>query len=90
MRYEFTSVPTGERAQQLNIAASVPGLITLHAPQPQYGNFAPRFGFAWAPGNGDWSVRGGFGLTAQGRIIDPSLLHLLPKMLRLMRRRCRS
>lgn len=62
IRYEFTSVPTGERAQQLNIAASVPGLITFHAPQPQYGNLAPRFGFAWAPGNGDWSIRGGFGM----------------------------
>jgi hypothetical protein len=62
IRYEFTSVPTGERAQQLNIAASVPGLITFHAPQPQYGNFAPRLGFAWAPGDGDWSVRGGFGM----------------------------
>ena len=62
LRYEFTSVPTGERAQQLNTAASVPGLITFHAPQPQYGNFAPRLGFAWAPGNGDWSIRGGFGM----------------------------
>jgi hypothetical protein len=62
IRYEFTSVPTGERAQQLNSAASVPGLINFHAPQPQYGNFAPRLGFAWAPGNGDWSIRGGFGM----------------------------
>ncbi len=62
MRYEFTSVPFGERAQQLNQAASVPGFINFHAPQPQYGNFAPRFGVAYAPGNGDWSIRAGFGM----------------------------
>jgi hypothetical protein len=30
LRYEFTSVPVGERAQQLNIAASVPGLAAIH------------------------------------------------------------
>ncbi len=62
LRYEFTSVPTGERAQQLNSAASVPGLINFQAPQPQYGNFAPRLGFAFAPGNGETSIRGGFGM----------------------------
>jgi hypothetical protein len=62
LRYEFTSVPVGMREQQLNEAASVPGLLNFHAPQPQYGNLAPRLGFAFAPGNGDWSIRGGFGL----------------------------
>jgi Carboxypeptidase regulatory-like domain len=62
LRYEFTSVPFGEREQKLNIAASVPGLINFNAPQPQYGNFAPRVGFAFAPGHGDWSIRGGFGM----------------------------
>ncbi|HEX6772433.1 MAG TPA: carboxypeptidase regulatory-like domain-containing protein [Acidobacteriaceae bacterium] len=62
LRYEFTSVPYGMREQRLNIAASVPGLITFHAPQPQDTNFAPRVGFAFAPGNGDTSIRGGFGL----------------------------
>ncbi len=62
LRYEFTSVPVGERAQSLNQAASVPGLLNFHAPQPQYKNFAPRVGVAWAPGKGDWSIRAGFGL----------------------------
>ena len=52
LRYEFTSVPYGMREQRLNIAASVPGLITFHAPQPQDTNFAPRVGFAFAPDNG--------------------------------------
>ncbi|MGI8773328.1 MAG: TonB-dependent receptor domain-containing protein [Acidobacteriaceae bacterium] len=61
LRYEFTSVPTGERAQALNQAASVPGFISFTAPQPQYKNFAPRLGVAWAP-NQDTSIRLGFGM----------------------------
>lgn len=64
LRYEFTSVPTGERTQVLNSAASVPGLINFQEPQPQYGNFAPRLGFAYSPGNsGNTSIRGGFGIA---------------------------
>jgi hypothetical protein len=62
LRYEFTSVPVGERAQQLNIAASVPGLVSFHAPQPQYTNFAPRFGINWSP-DPKTSVRAGFGMA---------------------------
>jgi hypothetical protein len=61
IRYEFTSVPVGERAQQLNAAASVPGLITFNAPQPAYKNFAPRFGINYAP-DAKTSIRAGFGL----------------------------
>ena len=64
LRYEFTSVPTGERTQALNSAASVPGLINFQEPQPQYGNFAPRLGFAYSPGDsGNTSIRGGFGIA---------------------------
>jgi hypothetical protein len=62
LRYEFTSVPVGERAQQLNIAASVPGLVSFHAPQPQYTNFAPRLGINWSPDE-KTSVRAGFGMA---------------------------
>ena len=40
LRYEFTSVPASEKEQALNIAASVPGLITFGKPTPQYKNFA--------------------------------------------------
>lgn len=62
LRYEFTSVPTGERAQALNAIASVPGLITFGAPQPARTSFAPRFGVEWAPSQ-KTSVRAGFGMA---------------------------
>ena len=62
LRYEFTSVPVGERAQALNSVASVPGLIDFHAPQPTYTNFFPRIGFEWAP-DAKTSIRAGFGLA---------------------------
>ncbi len=62
LRYEFTSVPTGERSQQLNIAASVPGLINFNAPQPTYTSVAPRVGINWAP-DAKTSIRAGFGIA---------------------------
>jgi len=61
LRYEFTSVPTGERAQALNSVSSVPGLVDFHAPKPYYGGFAPRFGINWAPDE-KTSIRAGFGI----------------------------
>ena len=62
LRYEFTSVPVGERTQAINAAASVPGLIVFKEPKPQYLNFAPRVGVAWAPDQ-KTSVRVGFGMA---------------------------
>jgi hypothetical protein len=62
LRYEFTSVPVGERAQALNSAASVPGLITFAQPKPAYKSFAPRIGINWAPDD-KTSVRAGFGIA---------------------------
>jgi len=64
VRYEFTSLPYGERLQDVNSLASVPGLIEFNRPQAQYLNFAPRLGVAWSPGNsGNTSVRAGFGIN---------------------------
>jgi len=64
VRYEFTSVPYGERLQNVNAASSVPGLINFSTPQPQYLNFAPRVGVAYSPGNnGNTSIRAGFGMA---------------------------
>ncbi len=62
LRYEFTSVPVGEREQALNAVSSVPGLISFHAPQPTYTSFAPRVGINWAP-DSKTSVRAGFGMA---------------------------
>ena len=78
LRYEFTSVPTGERAQALNIAASVPGLITFSAPQPQYKNFAPRFGVAYAPDE-KTSIRAGFGIAYDVLFDNLGLLSFPPQ-----------
>ncbi len=62
LRYEFTSVPFGERAQGLNAIASVPGLINFHSPQPSYTSFAPRVGVVFAPDE-KTSIRAGFGIA---------------------------
>lgn len=34
-------------------------------------NWAPRFGFAWNPGGGKWSVRGGYGLAYDFIFLNP-------------------
>ena len=62
LRYEFTSIPASERLQVLNAAVNAPGVITFGVPQPQYKNFAPRVGFAYAP-DAKTSIRGGFGIN---------------------------
>lgn len=62
LRYEYTSIPQGEKLQALNSAASVPGLITFGEPRAQTNAWAPRIGLAWSPGSsGTTSVRAGFG-----------------------------
>jgi hypothetical protein len=70
LRYEFTAVPVGERMQKLNIAASVPGLVTFDSPQPQKTNFFPRVGFNYAL-SPLTSIRAGFGVA--GDILDDNL-----------------
>jgi hypothetical protein len=62
VRYEFTSVPFSEKEQALNIAASVPGLISFSKPTPQYKNFAPRIGINYAPDE-NTSIRAAFGIN---------------------------
>jgi hypothetical protein len=70
LRYEFNSVARSMKEFALNSAASVPGVITFAAPQPQKKNFAPRVGFAYSPGaSATTSIRGGFGM-AYDQIFD--------------------
>lgn len=63
LRYEFTSVPEGEKVQQLNYGASVPGLINFSKPTPQMTNFLPRLGIDFAP-TPNTAIRAGFGMAA--------------------------
>ncbi|HVW86563.1 MAG TPA: hypothetical protein VHB50_17880, partial [Bryobacteraceae bacterium] len=62
VRYEFTSLPYGEKQQSVNNLASVPGLISFGEPKPQRTNWAPRVGVAWSP-DSNTSVRAGFGMA---------------------------
>ncbi|WP_213806561.1 TonB-dependent receptor [Granulicella sp. dw_53] len=79
LRYEFTSVPTGERLQELNAAASVPGLIEFHAPRPQYTNFAPRIGVNFAPDDRT-SIRAAFGMVYDVLFDNFGVLSLPPQL----------
>jgi len=61
VRYEYTGVPVTQQLQNLNVAASVPGLISFDSPTAQKANFVPRFGFAYSV-DANTVVRGGFGM----------------------------
>jgi hypothetical protein len=64
LRWERTTVPTGQALQSLNTLADVPGLISFHGPQTSNKNFAPKIGIAYSPGkSGRTSIRAGFGLS---------------------------
>jgi hypothetical protein len=64
LRWERTTVPTGQALQSLNSLADVPGLISFHGPHTQNRNFAPKVGIAYSPGkSGRTSIRAGFGIS---------------------------
>ncbi|MDQ3322204.1 MAG: TonB-dependent receptor [Acidobacteriota bacterium] len=46
LRYEYQGIGGDEATQQLNAAASVPGVIEFGIPETDKNNFAPRIGFA--------------------------------------------
>jgi hypothetical protein len=63
LRYEYVTVPVASRYQEASAPASVPGPGGITFARPYYSphDFAPRIGFAYAPGKeGTWSIRGGF------------------------------
>ena len=63
LRYEWTGIVQGARAQSLDAIASVPGLVNFSAPQAStWGGLSPRVGLAYTVGNsGDTVIRAGFG-----------------------------
>ena len=64
IRYEYVTMPVASRYQVYSNPANVPGVFTVPNPSFSKNNWAPRFGFAYAPGkNGDWSIRGGFAMA---------------------------
>jgi hypothetical protein len=80
VRYEYTTVPVGQRLQRLNSASSVPGLISFNAPTAQKANFAPRLGVAYSPGkSGTTSIRAGFGLAYDQIYDNLGILSLPPQ-----------
>lgn len=73
LRYEYTTTPIGENRQTLNEISNTPSIrvpqagnqpLLFTAPQAPKNNWAPRIGFAYAPGSaGNTSIRGGFGMA---------------------------
>ncbi len=81
LRWEFSSVPFGERSQTLNGYAGVPGLLEFKEPKPQYRNFAPRIGIAYSPGSsGKTSIRAGFGINYDVLYDNIGILSLPPQL----------
>ncbi|HKV60578.1 MAG TPA: carboxypeptidase regulatory-like domain-containing protein [Candidatus Acidoferrum sp.] len=81
LRHEYTTIPFGERAQKLNIAATVPGLIDFSEPRAPKTNFMPRVGLAWSPGtSGNTSIRAGFGMGYDVLYDNIGILSLPPQL----------
>src|SRR5439155_18736691 len=80
LRYEYTTIPFGERSQAGNSIASVPGVLEFREPKPQKKNFAPRLGLAYSPGNsGNTSIRAGFGMAYDVLFDNIGILSLPPQ-----------
>jgi hypothetical protein len=79
LRYEYSTVPEGERLQALNHVSDVPGVIVFKAPKSQTTNFAPRVGFAYSPGTGNTVIRAGFGMAYDVLYDNLGILSLPPQ-----------
>ncbi|HXJ14952.1 MAG TPA: carboxypeptidase regulatory-like domain-containing protein [Candidatus Limnocylindrales bacterium] len=81
VRYEYTTIPFGERAQKLNEAASVPGLISFAEPKAPKNNWGPRIGIAYTPGSsGNTSIRAGFAVAYDVLYDNIGILSLPPQL----------
>jgi hypothetical protein len=81
VRYEYTTIPFGERAQALNEAASVPGLINFSEPRAAKNNWGPRVSLAYSPGSsGRTSIRAGFAVAYDVLYDNIGILSLPPQL----------
>jgi hypothetical protein len=81
VRYEYTTIQTGERVQSLNEAASVPGLISFAEPKAPKNNWGPRIGIAYSPGtSGRTSIRAGAGIAYDVLYDNIGILSLPPQL----------
>ncbi|HUC54098.1 MAG TPA: carboxypeptidase regulatory-like domain-containing protein [Candidatus Cybelea sp.] len=81
VRYEYTTIPFGERSQVLNNGASDPGLLTFGVPQAAKNNWGPRVGLAYSPGtSGRTSIRAGFGIAYDVLYDNIGILSLPPQL----------
>jgi hypothetical protein len=81
VRYEYTTIPVGERLQSLNQAASVPGLVDFSEPRASKNNWGPRLGIAYSPGtSGRTSIRAGFGISYDVLYDNIGILSLPPQL----------
>lgn len=81
VRYEYTTIPFGERSQSLNQAASVPGLIDFSEPRAPKNNWGPRVGLVYSPGkSGNTSIRAGFGIAYDVLYDNIGILSLPPQL----------
>jgi hypothetical protein len=81
VRYEYTTIQTGEKLQALNEAAGVPGLISFSAPNAPKNNWGPRVGIAYSPGtSGRTSIRAGAAIAYDVLYDNLGILSLPPQL----------
>jgi hypothetical protein len=81
LRYEYTTIPSGERQQSLNQAASVDGLIDFSEPRAAKNNWGPRISLAYSPGaSGNTSIRAGFAVAYDVLYDNIGILSLPPQL----------
>lgn len=81
LRYEYTTIPAGEKVQSLNQEASVPGLVDFSEPRAPRNNWGPRIGLAYSPGHsGKTSIRAGAGISYDVLYDNIGILSLPPQL----------
>ncbi len=81
IRYEYTTIPFGERQQTLNSAATVPGLVSFAEPKAPKNNWGPGVSVAYSPGNsGTTSIRVGGRISYDVLYDNIGILSLPPQL----------